>query len=70
MTLITNLQNSQQKWYVINDKSNTEYDEWNENDSNITFDTKVIKSTLCDYSDAYIPVTGNITATSGGKNTV
>ena len=28
-------------------------------------ETKVIKSNLCDYSDAYIPVTGNITATVG-----
>ena len=32
-------------------------------------ETKVIKSNLCDYSDAYIPVTGNITTTGGDANT-
>ena len=32
------------------------------------FETKVIKSNLCDYSDAYILVTGDITAT-GDNNT-
>ena len=31
-----------------------------ENDSTIKFETKVIKPDLCDYSDAYISVTGNI----------
>ena len=29
----------------------------------------VIKSDLCDYSDAYILVTGDITATRGDANT-
>ena len=33
------------------------------------FETKVIKSNLCDYSDAYILVTGDITATGGDANT-
>ena len=32
----------------------------NENDSTIKFETKVIKPNLCDYSDAYIFVTGDI----------
>ena len=32
----------------------------NENDSTIKFETKIIKSNLCDYSDAYILVTGDI----------
>ena len=32
-------------------------------------ETKVIKSNLCDYSDAYIPVTGNITTTGDEANT-
>ena len=57
------------KWYVINDQNNTEYGEGNENDSSIKFEKKVIKSNLCDYSDAYILVTGNITATDGNANT-
>ena len=42
------------------DKNNTEYGERNENGSTIKFETKVIKSSLCDYSDVYILVTGNI----------
>ena len=39
------------------------------NDSTIKFETKVIKSNLFDYSDTYIIVTGNITATGGNANT-
>ena len=48
------------KWYVINDQNNGQYGEENENDSSIKFETKVIKSSLCDYSDAYVLVTGDI----------
>ena len=48
------------KWYIINDQNNGQYGRGNENDSTIKFDTKVIKSNLCDYSDAYILVTGDI----------
>ena len=48
------------KWYVINDKNSGQYGRGNENDSSIKFETKVIKSNLCDYSDAYIFVTGDI----------
>ena len=44
---------------------NTEYGEGNENDSSVKFETKFIKSSLCYYSDAYILVTGDITATNG-----
>ena len=54
---------------VINNQNNTEYGEGNENDSSITFETKVIKPNLCDYSDAYVLVTGDITATNGDANT-
>ena len=46
------------KWYVINDQNNTNYGEGNENGTTIKFETQVIKSNLCDYSDAYILVTG------------
>ena len=51
------------KWYVINDQKDTDYGEGNKNSTTVKFETKVIKSSLCDYSDAYILVTGNITAT-------
>ena len=57
------------KWYVINDQNNGQYDRGNENDSTIKFDTKVIKPNLCDYSDAYILVTGNIAVVGGDQNT-
>ena len=57
------------KWYIINDQNNTEYGEGNENDSSIKFETKVIKSSLCDFSDVYILVTGDITGEGGEANT-
>ena len=40
---------ARKKWYVINDP--------------ITFLTKSIESSLCDYSDAYVLITGNIVVT-------
>ena len=50
------------KWYIINDQNNGQYGRGNENenDSTIKFKTKVIKPNLCDYSDAYILVKGDI----------
>ena len=57
------------KWYVINDQNNTDYGEGNESGTTIKFETKVIKLSLCDYSDAYILVTEDITATGGDANT-
>ena len=48
------------KWYIINDQNNGQHGRGNENDSTIKFETKVIKPNLCDYSDAYILVTGDI----------
>ena len=53
------------KWYVINDQNNTDYGEGNESGTTVKFETKVIKSSLCDYSEAYILVIGNITVTGG-----
>ena len=34
----------------------------------VKFETRIIKSSLCDYSDAYVLVTGNITAKVGDAN--
>ena len=51
---IQNLQ--QKKWYIIDSESNGNYSHHNP----IKFLTKSIESSLCDYSDAYILVTGNI----------
>ena len=47
------------KWYIIGSESNGDY---SQNDE-IKFLTRSIESSLCDCSDAYILVTGNITAT-------
>ena len=55
------------KWYVIN-QNNTDYGEGNEDSTSVKFETKFIKSNLYDYSNAYIHVTRNITATGGGAN--
>ena len=47
------------KWYIIDSESNGNYSK----DEEIKFLTRSIESNLCDYSDAYILVTGNIIAT-------
>ena len=57
------------KWYVINDQNNTHYVEGSEDGTTIKFETKAIKSNLCDYSDVYILATGDITAIGGVANT-
>ena len=53
------------KWYVIDSESKGNYSK----DDPIKFLTKSLESSLCDYSDAYILVTGNITVTGGNANT-
>ena len=57
------------EWCVINDQNNTEYGEGSEDATTVKFETKVIKSNLCDYWDAYILVSGNITVMGGDANT-
>ena len=57
------------KWYAINDQNNIEHGEGSKDDSSIKSETKVIKSSLCGYSDSYILVTGDKTATNGNGNT-
>ena len=37
------------KWYVINDQNSTDYGQRNESGTTVKFETKVIKSSLCDY---------------------
>ena len=53
------------KWYIIDSESNGNYSHHNP----IEFITKSIKSSLCDYFDTYILVTGNINVTGGDNNT-
>ena len=56
MVLTMNAQNLPQKWYVIDSESKGNYS----HPHPIKFLTKSIESSLYDYSDAYILVTGNI----------
>ena len=44
-------------WVEISDNVRGEYS----SDNQIRFKTKMLRSSLCDYSDAYILVKGNIT---------
>ena len=52
------------KWYVIYSEAEDNYLPDNE----IKFLTSSLESSLCDYSDAYILVTGNITVAGGNAN--
>ena len=47
------------RWYIIQDQNQGEYGDGADG-TTIKYDTKVIKPNLCDYSDAYNLVTGNI----------
>ena len=47
------------KWYVIDSESKENYSHTDP----IKVSTKSIESSLCDYSDAYVLVTGNIAVT-------
>ena len=61
-----NIQNLRhKKWYVIDSESKGNYSHKNP----IRFLTNSLESSLCDYSDAYILVTGNITATPNNAAT-
>ena len=57
------------KWYVINDQNNMVYGKGNEDSRTVKSETRVIKSNLSDYSDTYILVTGDKTATGGNGGT-
>ena len=56
------------KCFVIHDKNGTDYGEGNINVTSIKFGTENIESSLCDYSDAYILVTGKNGVTNGVAN--
>ena len=45
------------KWNIVNDNSRSNYDATNET----SYNTEILKSNLCDYSNTYILVTGDIT---------
>ena len=51
-------------WVEINDESRETYNA----NSQIKFKTTMLRSSLCDYSDAYILIKGKITITGGGDD--
>ena len=51
---------------MVKDQSNANYDVENE----IIYNTKVLKSSLCDYNNAYILVRGNITVRAAPETQV
>ena len=62
------IQNSKfatKKWYIFDSESEGNYSHENP----ITFLINLLESSLCDYSDAYILVAGNITATPNNTAT-
>ena len=68
--LIDNASNQSSKfriknWVEINDESRGPYNV----NSQIKFKTTMLKSSLCDYSDAYILVKGKIAITGRGADT-
>ena len=68
INLLDNTKNKSSKfrtrnWVEINDESQGKYDS-----SSIKFKTSMIRSDLCDYSDAYILVSGAVTITGVGDD--
>ena len=51
-------------WVEINDESRGKYND----DKQVKFKTTMLKSSLCDYSDAYILLKGKITITGAGAD--
>ena len=61
------------KWYIIINENNLNYgvnkDTGENNPDTIKYDTRVLKSNLCDYADTYILVDGTIRAVTSNANT-
>ena len=67
MLLTMKNQNLQQKiWYVIDSESKVVYSRENP----IKFLTSSLESSLCDYSDTYVLVTGNISVVGRYKSCI
>ena len=57
------------KWYIANDDNNGNYGQGDDVQSALKFNTEIVKPFLCDYSDAYILVTGDIKVQNGNGAT-
>ena len=58
--------NVTRKWNIVNNNSKANYNATNE----ITYNAKVLKSSFCDYNNAYILVRGDITVTAAPSTQV
>ena len=56
------------KWYIVNDHNNGNYGQGDDVQSALKFNTEIVKPFLCDYSDAYILVTGDIKVAEANDN--
>ena len=57
------------KWYIVNHHNNGKYIFGDDVQSTVNFNTDIVKPFLCDYSDAYILVTGDIKVAAADVNT-
>ena len=57
------------KWYIVNHHNNGNYSQDDDVRSIVKFDTEIVRLFLCDYSDAYILVTGNVKVQNGNDAT-
>ena len=57
------------KWYIVNDHNNEKYSQGDDVRAIVKFDTEIVRPFLCDYSNAYILVTGNIKVQNGNDAT-
>ena len=57
------------KWYIVNDHNNGNYNQGDDVRSIVKFDTEIVRPFLCDYSEAYIWVTGNNKVQNGNDAT-
>ena len=64
-----NTRSETKKWYIVIDNNDGNYGLGDDVHSNIKFNTEIVKPFLCDYSDAYILVTGNIKVENGNDAT-
>ena len=56
-------------WHIVNDHNNGNYGQGDDVESTVKFNTEIVKPFLCNYSDAYILVTGNIKVENGNGAT-
>ena len=59
----------QKKWYIVNNNNNGNYGQGDDVHSVIKFNTEIVKAFLCDYSDAYVLVTGDVKVQNGNDAT-